>query len=95
MSNKSTGNGIRVLLLITCCLLSSNILSDQEVYDRETGKRYEIKYAGDGFYEFYDHTNQAYKYYRSDNTVEEGGDREIRVYDKEENVYKTYEVEEI
>ena len=50
--NKSSGNGIQVLLLITCSILSSNVSShnhiDKEVYDRATGKYYEVEYAGDG-----------------------------------------------
>jgi len=90
--NKSSGNGIQVLLLITCSILSSNILSD-EVYDRETGKHYEVEYAGDGFYQFYDHTDQSYRYYRPDSKQDYGKVEEIRVYDSNEKVFKTYEVE--
>ena len=90
--NKSSGNGIKVLLLITCSILSSNVLSD-EVYDRETGKHYEVEYAGDGFYQFYDHTDQSYEYYRPDSKQDYGKVEEIRVYDSSKQVYKTYEVE--
>tara|TARA_Y100001972_G_scaffold119909_1_gene161757 strand:+ start:416 stop:712 length:297 start_codon:yes stop_codon:yes gene_type:complete len=95
--NKSSGNGIQVLLLITCSILSSNVSShnhtDKEVYDRATGKYYEVEYAGDGFYQFYDHTDQSYRYYRPDSKQEYGKVEEIRVYDSNEKVFKTYEVE--
>ena len=95
--NKSSGNGIKVLLLITCSILSSNVSShnhtDKEDYDRATGKYYEVEYAGDGFYQFYDHTDQSYRYYRPDSKQEYGKVEEIRVYDSSKQVYKTYEVE--